>query len=120
MNTNSPPPNLFSQDQEQDQELQFNQNFYNRNYYNFNKANNPTNNPTSLGSNFQKPFKKYNNSNYRPSQSSVPLEPQHVEFNLNNGAFPPISVNKNNCKLLLFFIKLVSIQSLSFRRTLTN
>ena len=85
-----PPSNLSNQDVDQE----FNQNFYNRNYYNFNKSNNG--NSSAPMNNF-KPFKKYNS--YRPSQNSIQSsqqEPQHVEFNLNNGAFPPISVNKKD------------------------
>jgi hypothetical protein len=101
--SSSPPLPIPSNLSNQDVDQEFNQNFYNRNYYNFNKSNNG--NSSAPMNNF-KPFKKYNS--YRQSQNSVQSsqqEPQHVEFNLNNGAFPPISVNKNNCKFDLIYLK---------------
>lgn len=51
-----------------------------------------------------KPFKKYskqsfnNNNNSNTNQEAQ----QYVEFNLNNGAFPPISIN---CKFFFFFLE---------------
>ena len=60
---------------------------------------------SSNGNPNPRPFKKYNsyNSGYKQQQQQqqTPQSTPHVEFNLNNGAFPPISVN---CKTLVCFV----------------
>ena len=46
-----------------------------------------------------KPFKKYSKQSFNNSNSNQEAQ-QYVEFNLNNGAFPPISIN---CKFNICF-----------------